>query len=364
MSKKFRKVLAAILAGTMVLGSGVVANAAEGAKGEAKGTGDLDYAKEQDIFNVVLPTSAGTQFNYILNPTDVIGDTDHAKYASASFVDGKTMYFRNQPASGSDIATYSDVSDPITAYSKSTMDVQIKVKAKVATPSGIDIAASYQTDVAGSAASATATPSIYLGLMASGSTPGASTPITIAGIEDTATLSNANRYYEVVYATDSKTYKKQLNATGSNAKEEDGFDGIFDSHSFMLTGSCNPDGKWADVDMKDLPEVTLVWTIDKPENAATSSPITFTNTGDITVTGLTAAKNFAHKMTLSWGDTVSDNLDSDPNMSWDITQWSEANGGTLKFKLSNGWVSGLSGELVTVTVYLTDGSTLTATTQF
>ena len=30
MSKKFRKVLAAILAGTMVLGSGVVANAASG----------------------------------------------------------------------------------------------------------------------------------------------------------------------------------------------------------------------------------------------------------------------------------------------------------------------------------------------
>lgn len=361
MSKKFRKVLAAILAGTMVLGSGVVANAAEGAKGEAKGTGDLDYAKEQDIFNVVLPTSAGTQFNYILNPTDVIGETDHAKYASASFVDGKTMYFRNQPASGSDIATYSDTSDPITAYSKSTMDVQIKVKASVATPSGIEVAPAAHNAVAGSAASATATPSIYLGLVASGSN---TTAITIAGIEDTATLSDANDYYEVVYATDSKTYKKQLNATGSNAKEEDGFDGIFDSHSFMLTGTCNPDGKWADVDMKDLPEVTLVWTIDKPENAATGSPITFTNTGDITVTGLTAAKNFAHKMTLSWGNTTSDNLDSDPNMAWDITQWSEANGGTLKFKLSNGWVSGLSGELVTVTVYLTDGSTLTATAQF
>ena len=84
----------------------------------------------------------------------------------------------------------------------------------------------------------------------------------------------------------------------------------------------------------------------------------------IALTGLTAAKNFDHKMTLSWGGTTSDNLDSDPNMAWDITQWSAENGGTLKFKLSSGWVSGLSGELVTVTVYLTDGSTLTATTQF
>ena len=82
------------------------------------------------------------------------------------------------------------------------------------------------------------------------------------------------------------------------------------------------------------------------------------------MTGLTGAKNFAHRMTLSWGGTTSDNLDSDPNMDWDTSQWTEENGGTLKFKLSSGWVSGLSGELVTITVYLTDGSTLTATTQF
>ena len=37
MSNKFRKVLAAVLAGTMVLGSGVVANAAEGS-GEGSGS--------------------------------------------------------------------------------------------------------------------------------------------------------------------------------------------------------------------------------------------------------------------------------------------------------------------------------------
>lgn len=353
MSNKFRKVLAAILAGTMVLGSGVVANAAEGS---GEGSGSLDVVEASDVFNVILPTDSGDQFDYILDPTGIIAETDAAKYASASFVDGQTMYFRNKPASGSDIATYSNVSDPIKAYNKSTMDVEIKVQAKLATPSGIDIVTTAPT---GGGNANTATPSIYLALKdASGETA-----ITTTGIVATSSITDASALYEVVYATDSKTYKKQLNATGSNATTEDELDAVFQSYEFNLTGSCNDDGKWVGL-TEEPPTVSLVWTIEKPDNAATSSPITFTNTGDITLTGLTAAKNFDHKMTLSWGGTTSDNLDSDPNMAWDITQWSAENGGTLKFKLSSGWVSGLSGELVTVTVYLTDGSTLTATTQF
>ena len=353
MSNKFRKVLAAVLAGTMVLGSGVVANAAEGS---GEGSGSLDVVEATDVFNVVLPTDSGNQFDYILDPTGIIAETDAAKYASASFIPGKTMYFRNEPASGSDVATYSDVSDSIKAYNKSTMDVEIKVQAKLATPSGIDIASAKHT--AGGNAN-TATPSIYLALNdATGETA-----ITSAGIVATSSITDAASHYEVVYATDSKTYKKQLNATASNAKLEDNFDGLFQSYEFNLTGSCNDDGKWVGL-TEEPPKVSLVWTIEKPENAVAGGPITFTNAGDITLTGLTGAKNFAHKMTLSWAGTTSDNLDSDPNMAWDISEWTEENGGTLKFKLSSGWISGLSGELVTVTVYLTDGSTLTATTQF
>ena len=115
MSKKFSKVLAAVLAATMVMGSGVVASAAEGS---GEGSGSLDVVEATDVFSVVLPTDAGTQFDYILDPTGIIAQTDAAKYASASFIPAKTMYFRNEPASGSDIATYSDVSDPIKAYNK------------------------------------------------------------------------------------------------------------------------------------------------------------------------------------------------------------------------------------------------------
>ena len=349
MSNKFRKVLAAILAGTMVLGSGVVANAAEGS---GEGSGSLDVVEATDVFNVVLPTDSGNQFDYILDPTGIIAETDAAKYASASFIPGKTMYFRNEPASGSDVATYSDVSDSIKAYNKSTMDVEIKVQAKLATPSGIDIASAKHT--AGGNAN-TATPSIYLALKDT-----KETAITSAGIVATSSITDASAHYEVVYASDSNTYKKQLNATASNAKLEDDFDGLFQSYEFRLTGSCNADGKWVGL-TEAPPTVSLVWTIDAPQGAGPS--VTLSKAGVVTISGLTADKNYGHSALLAYG-SLSDELDADPNMDWDTTNWTEASGGTLIFRLHSAWLSALNGKKATLTVKLSDNTTITTTQQF
>lgn len=284
MSKKFRKVLAAILAGTMVLGSGIVASADEGS---ADGKGDLNVVQKSAVFDVVLPV-AGDAFNYILNPTDVIGATNHAKYsATASFVPEKTMYFAQKPANG--VATYSNVSEPLTAYNLSTMDVMISVKASVATPSGIEIATSEHTGKAGSfTGTPTATPSIYLEVKASDSS--AHKEITTTKTECLkATLSNASARYTVTYATASDTYNKELDATGSNAKKTKKYDGVFESYSFMLTGTCNPDGKWEGVKDDQLPKVSVVWTINNPTGAssALSKKTISASANSIDVTGAT-----------------------------------------------------------------------------
>ena len=351
MSNKFRKVLAAVLAGTMVLGSGVVANAAEGS---GEGSGSLDVVEATDVFNVVLPTDAGDQFNYILDPTGIIAETDAAKYGSAFFEPGKTMYFRQEPASGSDVATYSDVSDPIKAYNKSTMDVEIKVQAKLATPSGIDIASAKHT--AGGNAN-TATPSIYLALNdATGETA-----ITSAGIVATSSITDAASHYEVVYATDSKTYKKQLNATASNAKLEDNFDGLFQSYEFNLTGSCNDDGKWVGL-TEEPPKVSLVWTIEKPDGAVefTDGPsVTITPGGVITITGLTPETDPVDMNLLDTEDNnKAYNLTSQPS-TWTYT--GNAVEGTIVVKLGQEWF-GLAGKVVKIQLDLKDGSQISATT--
>lgn len=350
MSNKFRKVLAAILAGTMVLGSSVVANAAP--KGEGTGEGSLDVVESLDVFSVVLPTDAGTQFDYILDPTGVIAQTNAAKYASSSFVAGKTMYFRQKPASGSDIATYSDVSDPIKAYNKSTMAVEIKVQAKLATPSGIDIVTTAPT---GGGPANTATPSIYLALQDG---VNADKAITTSGIVATSSIPDASNYYEIVYVGND-VYRKQLNATGSNAKLENDFDGIFKSYSFNLTGSCNDDGKWVGL-TEELPSVSLVWTIDKPDGAVevTDGPqMTLSSTGYITIKGLTADKNYG-SLDIDYDDG---NIAVGEGTVWDTDNYNAQTGGDLGIQLSDAWRTWLAGQTITVNLTLSDGTSVSAT---
>lgn len=359
MSNKFRKVLAAILAGTMVLGSGVVANAAEGS---GEGTGSVDVVEAKDVFNVVLPTDAGKQFNYILDPNSVIAQTNFEKYggtASASFETGKTMYFRHEPASPNNVATYSNVSAPIKAYNKSTMDVEIQVKAKLATPSGIIIS----TSSVATQTSGTATPSIYLALADGNGTP-IEAITTTERVVATSSIGNAEANYIVKYASDSDTYKTWL-ATGSNAKTEAEYDAAgFQSYSFTLTGDCNPNGEWIGL-TEEPPKVTLVWTIQKPEGAVevgNGPSVTVTSGGLVTVSGLTATKNYkGAKITDAQGDAY--DLVADAVSDWpDNDLWSSETGGTLKFQLASVWINALKGKTGKVTIILTDDTTIEAVT--
>lgn len=91
--------------------------------------------------------------------------------------------------------------------------------------------------------------------------------------------------------------------------------------------------------------------------------VTLTADGTITMSGLTADINYAHSAILAYGQR-SDELDSDPNMEWGLENWSEEEGGTLVFKLSPAWLAALDGLEATVTVKLTDDTTMAATQQF
>lgn len=62
----YKRILAVGLAASMVMGSSVVAFAAEGT---GTGSGSLDVVEKSDVFQVQLPTDSGTMFNYILDPT-------------------------------------------------------------------------------------------------------------------------------------------------------------------------------------------------------------------------------------------------------------------------------------------------------
>ena len=96
---------------------------------------------------------------------------------------------------------------------------------------------------------------------------------------------------------------------------------------------------------------------------AAGPQVSMSAAGVITMSGLTADRNYAHSAVLEY-DGQSDELDTDPNMTWGTDAWSATDGGTLVFTLSPAWLSALSGKSATVTVALSDGSTISVTQQF
>ena len=268
-------------------------------------------------------------------------------------------YFAHTNASGS-VVSYATESEPIKAWNKSNVDVQIEVKAKlnIATPS-----TATNSNIEIEAGSVANDPSndrkIYIALRASGS----NTALTASESTVTDTIASASNAYETKVVNGE--YKKILKASASTATTDAERAIYFKSYSFSLTGDCNATKEWSKLDVAP-PEVTLTWKIDKPDGAveATDGPtVTMSKTGIITMSGLTANKNYAHSAKLAYG-SKSDELDTDPNMDWDVTKWSTTNGGTLIFKLSSAWLSALNGKQATITVKLSDDTTITATQQF
>lgn len=354
MSNKLRKVLAAILAGTMVLGSGVVANAAGG---ESTGEGTLDQVKDKEVFSVVLPTTQETAniFDYILDPTGVIAQTNAEKYsktATASFTPGKTMYFKNAPASGNTTIPYTDESDPITAYNKSNIDVEISVEASIATPSGIVLSS---TSVA---TASVASPSMFIGVKASGSNTVNAITTQAKQVIATSSIASASEAYKIKYNEADDEYKLVLKDNVKNLKPTDAaFATTFESYSFVLTGDCSKAGNWKSV--TEVPAVSLVWTIEKPEGAVeASSPLSVSPTGLITHTGLTADRKYVSMKITNKNGTFDI---GDAPAEWNLDNYDEATGGSYTCQLGDFWMEtlrGFSGGKVTVT--LSDGSTVEA----
>ncbi len=78
--KNYRKILAGVLATSMVLGNSAVVFADEG--GSTKGSGKVEGQVKQEVFSVVLPTESSYTgvFDYTIDPMKLITNADSAKY--------------------------------------------------------------------------------------------------------------------------------------------------------------------------------------------------------------------------------------------------------------------------------------------
>lgn len=342
--KSYKRLLAAGMVASMVLGNSVLAFAADEG-GETSGSGQLDIVEQTDIFKVEVPVipENDTTFNYILDPTGVIKETNAEKYAGKKFAENQTLYFANAKADETDTTTpdYSNVSDKLTVTNKSTMDVTVKVTASIEAIDGITMAdsATFAEDVTN--------PMLYLALKDDVAANADKAIKADTPAEFTATVEALADAYETKYKDGKYVKELKSDATG------------FKTYSFQVTGACNAKGDWAK--FKDAPpKIDIVWSIKDPTVPEVTGPqVTLSAEGLITISNLTADANIgdaSKDLTLGInGEMYPINTKA---ATWITDEWTAAEGGTLKAQLNSPYAA-FNGKEVAVSVKLSDGTTIT-----
>ena len=352
----YKRIMAAGLAATMVMGSSVVAFAAD-QEASSNGEGETQYVEVNDIFDVVFPTVAenATTFDYLLDPNGLIAKTNGDRYTGKAFDDDKKVYFlRSSKVDGTVGGTagtancdYTNKSDEIKVINKSTEAVDLKVSAKVVdVPEEIKMAA---------ASTFTGTDTeLYLGLIGTDGTTPIEKAITADGVELTANIAEDPNAYEVTWQAASGDtpgrYVKSLTAAAQAA----GYTG-FKTYSFQLTGDCNTTTgtDWSGLTDK-APKVDLTWSV--KDFTVTGPQVTVSNTGLITISGMEAGKLYK-SMAITNKNGGPYNISIAP-ATWNMDNYNTTTGGSFTCQLGEAWLSTVRGTTGKVTVTFSDNTTV------
>ncbi len=361
--KGYKKILAGVLATSMVMGSSVVVLADEG---RTKGTGEMEGSVVQEFFSVVLPTVADNDdtFNYVMDPLQLIQETTNKKYDGYEFTTGQRVYFYNGVNAASKKMQYSNTSKKLKVENKSSSSVDLTVTLKVSNVDGITLTGD---DTFG------------------GSTP-TTEPEMYFALEDGATPANTYAIDSNGIATHTETLTALTATDGTNSPIDahiiqwnpirNSYEFVINpdpdaqftapSYEFGITADCNlgGDDKWLKIlEAGESPELEIIWGIQNPFEATItlSRNLTDNDKTDLTISNLTDEKNYK-TITIDNGAGAYEVKGN--SVSWEETNWNATNGGTLVAVLDkSSWTDWMSGKLVTITLTLTDGSVKTVTMQ-
>lgn len=364
----YKKILAGVLATSMVLSSSMVALADEG---RTTGSGKVEGALSHDVFRVVLPTeeSYSGAFDYVMDPLGLLLDTNNTKYEGYKFdnTSGGLLYFHNNTkAAASPFYTYTNESDALKVENKSTKAVNLTVKVTATSVDGITMTTD---DTFGASGTADTDTSLYLALV----------DIDDAGTEVKHPIdSTGMAYFSVTLdpiqaktpGTDPEPYIIQWNPI-TDAYEyvpnpaSDATNATIDNHSFKLTGKCNPVAAagatgpsredWLEVLEPGLsPELEIVWTVENPFEVQ----VVMDNAGLIKITNCDGTLMQSLSMTDENGVVELEAKDG----SW--TVWDDDPKVEKQFQLSSSWMSYLAGKTATATVTMTDGTSSSSIVTF
>ncbi len=201
---------------------------------------DEEFIKNHpvDVPNVSIPIVSGSSpLNYILDPQQLVYQTDAAKYGGGKVKEGATVLFKNTDGE----YLFSDYSDKLKIVNKSNIPLQVTLSATIEGAGEVRMADS-MSELYGEE---------HLLYMALVDEEG------VIGILNDNGSSEINMVLKPVpdgtydYFLNEETGKYEYELSGKVNEDE------FDSFSFGLVADCNEEANWADID--NLPRVVLSW---------------------------------------------------------------------------------------------------------
>ena len=367
--KNMKKVLAAVLSTTMVMGMSIttLANGEITSTGPTTGGSITAPIYSYDTTNVVVPTSYGVA----LNP-DGLNVTVSAtpSEATTSTVASKNYGIINKSSKdklvkvglsvtsteATESVTFVDTAAEATGAAKGEYKIYLEVVPADAT--GVQV-----YDAAGSAGA----PTTY------------TQPSTLAHVKMTKATSTVPMKLgenEVAFKLGKADYSLKdgasLDLEGTNTNndvaslyEVTTLDTTAGVTGFTFDGAMNSNADWTKVTGKV--EITPTYTIETTDDTVTvldgtgamaqmGPQVSVSSSGYITMTGFTAAENYVSATLTNENGTYDINA---AEVDWDTSRFDENTGGSITGQLGTAWMDSLRGKSGTLVVTLSTGETIT-----
>lgn len=237
--KRFR---ALVLMLVLVMGLSMNAFAQELGEEEKTGSGGVEGAVKQNIYQVELPTVTDDVFDFIIDPQGLINKTDGAAYGGKKFEEDSTLFFKR--SDGKAGVDYSSSSDEITIINRGSVAVKVSLNVSISQESLGGIALTDDREFTDDTNA-----SLYMAL-ADGERV---LPIGADGISMDVTVDAAPEdAYEYRYDSEKDLYIYQMK------EDVSGID--FPAYSFKLIGASNGKGDWSKL-TKQVPKINVSWKI-------------------------------------------------------------------------------------------------------
>lgn len=236
-----RKLTALALVMTMVMASPMSVSA-EMEEGSKTGSGRVEGIVNTDVYQVVLPTVSNQTFNFIIDPLELINQTDGAGYGGKTFEADSTLFFRRTDSGAKE--DYSSASNPITITNRGSAPIEVSLNVSMISSSLGGIRMTDDREFKGDTGA-----SLYMAVADGDHIM----PVGTRGVSVKTTLDAAPKEaFEYGYNKEKGRYTYALKKNMDS--------GVFSTRSFQITGAANKNGDWSDF-TEASPEIKISWKI-------------------------------------------------------------------------------------------------------